>query len=424
MSGPIEARSAHPDESAAIGRRPSALLGGVCLFLGAGFALLSFWIPSLPPFGHPDRLPESRAAYWIALAALAALSMVLARGGARRRIWKLGVGVWCAAALSLALEFTLGAVGLQPARAPIELGDGSSDAFVDREVFVADPWLRWRFRPHARHLGITINSHGYNDSEWLAEKPPGVRRVICLGDSCTAQARVPYSKLLHDRLTAFPPSADTWEAFNMAVHGYSSAQGAVLFERDARALAPDFVTLYYGWNDHWLARGATDRERLAAEQAPAARLRNTLGRRRFPTLLARLLASEPPAAERTPDAHDRLRVPPDEYRRNLTRLVESIRASGAVPILITAPRAATLAEDLVPRGFARSIDEALALHDQYVAITREVATATGADLIDLAAILSGPEASALFSRDGIHFVDAGRAAIADAIFDALSELAD
>ncbi|HCF93474.1 MAG TPA: hypothetical protein DEW46_00275, partial [Verrucomicrobia bacterium] len=45
--------------------------------------------------------------------------------------------------------------------------------------------------------------------------------------------------------------------------GYSSVIGLRLFERRGTQLAPDVVTLYYGWNDHWRGGSMPDRVRLA-----------------------------------------------------------------------------------------------------------------------------------------------------------------
>ena len=86
----------------------------------------------------------------------------------------------------------------------------------------------------------------------------------------------------------------------------------------------------------------------------------------------------------------------------MTRFVSEVRRSGAIPLLIAAPRRG-LTADLIRRRFARSVPEAERLHDRYVDITREVARESGAELLDLAAILSGPECDPLFAPDGIHF---------------------
>ncbi len=61
------------------------------------------------------------------------------------------------------------------------------------------------------------------------------------------------------------------------------------------------------------------------------------------------------------------------------------------------------------------MEEAIRLHDEYVEITRRVAVEERAQCLDLAAAFSGPEHAKLFSRDGIHFENAGRRRIAEMI---------
>jgi hypothetical protein len=83
-------------------------------------------------------------------------------------------------------------------------------------------------------------------------------------------------------------------------------------------------------------------------------------------------------------------------------MVRNVRESGAIPILVTAPRR-NLTENLVVKGFVSSPEEAEQIHDQYAAITREVARDTRAYLLDLAALFAGKECDELFAGDGIHF---------------------
>ena len=73
-----------------------------------------------------------------------------------------------------------------------------------------------------------------------------------------AQLRQKYVELAetNERLAANPPTSQPWEAFNMAVYGYSALEGLKLFQTRGQQLAADVVTIYYGWNDHWLSIGA------------------------------------------------------------------------------------------------------------------------------------------------------------------------
>lgn len=311
-----------------------------------------------------------------------------------------------------ALEGLLLLAGVKRPETPPILIRGRDDVKAhvsptDRKVLV-DPELLWAFVPGVEWDGITINKHGFRDRPIPDPKPPGVLRVLSIGDSCTAQGRPPYSQRLHRLLQADPPTQGPWEAFNMGVYGYSILQGLRQFQRDGTRLDPDVVTIYFGWNDHWLHE-RTDRQRMAQRLGPvAARLAKAVQGLR----IAAVLRLGMQAARPRPSGDGKtFRVPESEYRAALLELVDTIRRHGAKPLIVTAPRR-DLTDALVRSGHARHPDEAEAAHDRYVAITREVAIDRDVPLVDLARDFQGPEHDALFSEDGIHFNDAGLETIA------------
>jgi len=123
---------------------------------------------------------------------------------------------------------------------------------------VPDTELLYRFKPGDYFSGRQINNMGFREREVDPVKKDGSIRVICMGDSTTGQGLPGYSEYLNGLLAAKPPTDQPWEAFNMAVHGYSIQQGLVLFRRQVRQLKPDIVTVYFGWNDHWLETQSDD----------------------------------------------------------------------------------------------------------------------------------------------------------------------
>jgi lysophospholipase L1-like esterase len=289
-----------------------------------------------------------------------------------------------------------------------------------RRAIVPDWELLHRFNPGAEFNGRPVNSMGFLDREVDPKKAEGTLRVISMGDSVTGQGPPPYSGILHELLQAEPLGGDTWEAFNMGVHGYSSAQGLRLFQRRAAKLEPDYVTVYFGWNDHWRT-SRPDHMRMKVKMARwKGTLIKNLREKKFFQYLSNLRT---PRQKLTQDEDDYyLRVPQEYYRQNLVSFAREIRALQAVPILITAPRAEVLTKSLVTNRQVASLDDAYRLHDEYVEITRAVARETGAPLLDLAAIFSGPESAPLFSRDGIHFNSDGLERIAAEIYSLLEEL--
>lgn len=102
------------------------------------------------------------------------------------------------------------------------------------------------------------------------------------------------------------------------MHGYTVLQGLALFRTRVAAWHPDIVTVFYGWNDHWLA-AEPDAPRLArAGSSLRTAVRNALARKRITVALLKLRADAREGAMV-------LRVPPEEYEAGLTGLVEGIR---------------------------------------------------------------------------------------------------
>jgi lysophospholipase L1-like esterase len=309
--------------------------------------------------------------------------------------------------------------GIKPvSSAPIVIvGEEHLDTHTLENNVVVDPELLFAFKPNVKWAGYRINSKGFRTREFSAVKPEGTFRLIALGDSCTAQGLPPYSDRLHELLQASPPGGRQWEAFNNGVFGYSLMQGYRQFQKHARNYQPDVVTIYFGWNDHWLHK-KPDHQRMAVRmhRAPAVILR-ALKRKRFYAFLSRL-ATHPDRKFKREAGNIGFRVPPDMYTATLTALINEIRDIKAVPLVITAPRRKL-------HGRQRRVDYADAErqgeieHDHYIELTRAVAANTGADLLDLAAIFAPPEFDPLFSKDGIHFTEPGLQRIAEVLLEKL-----
>jgi lysophospholipase L1-like esterase len=304
---------------------------------------------------------------------------------------------------------------------------GSQKEVIGRDGIIGDPELGWKFSPGGMFKGWKINSMGFREREVDPVKKPGAMRVICLGDSCTADGGPPYSGCLNQLLTNAPPTAQPWEAFNMAMYGFSSVHGLRMFRKKGKNLQPDYVTIYFGWNDHWLCGYRPDSANLSIELSPRAAAAYELMRRKLVgQLLFRLLTrgqnmAIPKVKGQLPsDIEDYLRVPKEEYRQVLGMLAAEIKSVGAIPVFITAPRNATLTHLVVYNGQAKSLHAAVTLHDEYCEITRGVAKKTGSVLLDLRAILANDEENnRLFGKDGIHFTQQGLWRVAEEIYKAI-----
>ncbi len=122
-----------------------------------------------------------------------------------------------------------------------------------------DPFLFWKFKPNqvldaegVYLKPVRINGQGFRGGEFSGEKPEGVFRIICLGDSGTFGWSVgedeTYANQL-GRLLEEKYGRGGFEVLNLGVTGYSSRQGRELFARRAAGFEPDMVVFAFGPND-------------------------------------------------------------------------------------------------------------------------------------------------------------------------------
>jgi lysophospholipase L1-like esterase len=288
---------------------------------------------------------------------------------------------------------------------PVLPVDENAAAAISSGLMRADRQLLWRISRCDRYGESVRLAHPDNPA--IRPPAPGVRRVVCLGDSCTffpGRSGEPYSVLLERRLGS--PSAPV-EVLNAGVPGYSGAQGLAWLRSGLPAYRPELVTVYFGWNDHWRALALTDRESMKALAASPLRLM-----RLFRDIRGRL--------RRQPRAGDRpRRVPPEDYAdalRQIHRLVAGVRGRC---LLLTAPGLGvqrTRSELLGCRHLEEG-DDYMALHGQYNDIVRSLRK-EGIAVLDLDALFRKHEQPALlFADDGIHLSDAGHELIAQTLRD-------
>ena len=171
------------------------------------------------------------------------------------------------------------------------------------------------------------NSRGFYGPEFNIEKDSGVFRIVCLGDSCTHFGPDTYSDMLRVYLDETAPGQ--FEVINAGVIGYTSFQGRRLLESEVLDWSPDLVTVYFGWNDHWLARGRQDKDQNAESSAVMDAL--------LEARVVQLAAFVSGGLTNTSDKS--LRVEPDDYQENLNRIGQQCQSRGIDVWYITAPHA-------------------------------------------------------------------------------------
>ncbi len=94
------------------------------------------------------------------------------------------------------------------------------------------------------------NAAGYRDVRHEPQKPPGVRRVVVVGDAVAEGGGVRvfdgFASLLGRKLST---EGAPWEAVILARSGYSSAQEILLLDREAYSYDPDLIVWSYVLND-------------------------------------------------------------------------------------------------------------------------------------------------------------------------------
>ena len=131
------------------------------------------------------------------------------------------------------------AVFIQPSRNP-------------QRIFEAAP------NTHGKGWGtdISINSHGFRGREYTVAKPPGVYRIVVLGDSITFGNNLPanqnYPSLLENQ---FNQHGKRVEVLNLGLGGYDTLQEVATLEDTGLKFAPDMVVLGYCINDIGVASG-------------------------------------------------------------------------------------------------------------------------------------------------------------------------
>src|SRR5262245_22209479 len=129
-------------------------------------------------------------------------------------------------------------MGFQFSRYPV-VQFGWPDPVTMRNQYRSDPLVFWVPRDYAERLARAGTEHP---------------AIVFMGDSCTEFGKYPAMTL--ENLASRRPDLSTGVA--LGVGGWSSEQGRNQLVRDVLPLHPRIVTIYFGWNDHWMALGAPD----------------------------------------------------------------------------------------------------------------------------------------------------------------------
>ncbi len=191
-----------------------------------------------------------------------------------------------------------------------------------------DPVLWWR--PIAER---PYNAQRMKGPEVSEEKPSGVFRILCYGDSNTDG---PDAGGWPERLQAVLQRTSegiTYEVLNAGVAGYTSHQGLLRFRRQVEHLQPDLVLVSFGWNDLATALGTPDRA-FTPPPATQVAIERFLLHYRFYLVGKRYLLPRPNPSPDTVVGH---RVPLDDYLENMGGFRRTAEEHGAEIVFLTRP---------------------------------------------------------------------------------------
>jgi lysophospholipase L1-like esterase len=316
-----------------------------------------------------------------------------------------------------------------------------TEGFEIRDGYATDPVLGFRPAPYTRMRnawGIEFrhNSLGFRGPEIRAKKAPGTLRVVTMGASTvygffvaeeeTSAARL--ERILARRLPGFRV-----EVVNAGVPGWTSRESLLSLEPRVLSLEPDVVLLMDGRNEVFpqLYNGYRDDYSHYRRLGFDFRTLNASWRRLFRlSHLAMILTTrgvgrfgfslrdEHPIYgyvryENQPDLEDIRRNAREAgrergFRRNLESFVETTRARGAVPVLVSVPfwpekweATGILEKD---EAIVPYVTEAVIRNN---AIVREVARVTSTAFVD-----STPISRAEYLYDDCHLNPEGEQILA------------
>ncbi len=264
-------------------------------------------------------------------------------------------------------------------------------------VFLPDAELLWKMRP-GFDFGEgfePLNGRGFRGP--MPDEGAGGFRVACIGDSVTfGGTDATYPALLEEELERRLGRPVT--VYNFGVPGYSSWQGRKLLPRVLEEYQPHAVVVLFGWNDHWLARGHTDREQTL-EKPPDQGADNPLRELRVYQAINRLVAAAQSEAAEKPAVS---RVPPGQFEENLRAMVE-LCGETVICVLATKPSAIGAAappDFLTHLGFIDKEEDLPRLHQRYNRLVRRTAEDADAALADLASVFENHDTEVLFNEPG------------------------
>jgi lysophospholipase L1-like esterase len=256
---------------------------------------------------------------------------------------------------------------------------------------------------------VRINNHGFRGADFDAERTPGVKRVIAIGESSTFGYEDPddgtYPYLLEVALNRGSEGERKVEVLNCGIPHVNSENIAALLEHEVLDYRPDVLTLMCGYNDAMYPLAETAGAKLSrlldeysAAYAGMRKLVNKVG--------GSLENKWTSYAESMPAAKVAVQLALHEEmtRKNLRRILELAREHHVPIVLIRqtmtgyfeaerlghpmeqrptyAEETAQVADKLATKGALHGFEARVHIHRKLMAIVEELAAEYGVPLVD------------------------------------------
>lgn len=222
-------------------------------------------------------------------------------------------------------------------------------------VFLPDPRLMWRVQPNLRvgpGAPFASNAHGMRGATVERQKPPGVFRIVVLGDSSLFGHGVgddeTFSVRLQKHLEGSKPGQRI-EVLNAAVPGYTTWQGLTWLRRVGLSFEPDWIIV--GFNNDAGYAMVTDRQSLDQPSWVQA-VKDVLYRSAVYLVIRKAIITstsplDDPQVQKeiaSPTAAGKSRVPLADFKDNLQAFLDIARARAMGLTVVVMPRNRALAE--------------------------------------------------------------------------------
>ena len=266
--------------------------------------------------------------------------------------------------------------------------------------FIYDPNLIWR--PRGNHS--VFNSQGYRGKE-LSMRKNDEFRIFAIGDSNTLgwsdKDGPNWPMYLQELLT---DRDKTFSVINAGVWGYSSYQGEKRFE-ESLSLKPNMVLISFGANDaHMVA--VSDAEFIATQYASFKPFLYKFKTGELVIAFLDKVISSKKAVGKDELVH---RVSVEEYKDNLTKIIEISKKNNIECILLTRPFIGKSPDSLWWKNFAPA----------YVKATIEVGKNYDVPVIDMYSYFRDKDQ---YFADESHFNENGHRLAAKIIYDHIKHL--